>query len=106
MIVADIIKKALLAGLGAQEKARELVDELVKKGELSQNDAASMVKEWTSKAEETRKEMDQRMKDAIAATLEKLNIPSRDDIANLEKKVQALSARLAKFESGEGKTQG
>jgi hypothetical protein len=30
MTVADIIKRAMLAGLGAQERAKEFVDELVK----------------------------------------------------------------------------
>jgi polyhydroxyalkanoate synthesis regulator phasin len=103
MTVADIIKKAMLAGLGAQERAKEFVDELVKKGELSQSDGASLVKEWTSKAEESRKDIDQKIKDTIAAALEKLNIPTRDDLTGLEKKLQGLSARLAKLEGGNGK---
>lgn len=103
MTVADIIKKAMLAGLGAQERAKEFVDELVKKGELSQSDGASLVKEWTSKAEESRKDFDQKIKDTITAAFEKMNITTRDDLAGLEKKVQALSARLAKLEGGDGK---
>ncbi len=103
MTVAEIIKRAMLAGLGAQEKAREFVDELVKAGELSKSDASSLVKEWVSKAEDSRREFDNRIKDAIAASLEKFNIPSREDIEKLEKKIQNLSARLAKLESTEGK---
>ena len=103
MTVADIIKKAMLAGLGAQERAKEFVDELVKKGELSQSDGANLVKEWTSKAEESRKDFDQKVKDTIATAFEKMNIPTRDDLAGLEKKVQALSARIAKLEGGDGK---
>jgi polyhydroxyalkanoate synthesis regulator phasin len=103
MTVADIIKKAMLAGLGAQERAKEFVDELVKKGELSQSDGASLVKEWTSKAEESRKDFDQKVKDTIAAAFEKMNIPTRDDLAGLEKKIQGISARLAKLEGGDGK---
>lgn len=103
MTVAEIIKKAMLAGLGAQEKAKEFVDELVKAGELSKSDASSLVKEWVSKAEDSRKEFDSKMKDAIAATLEKLNIPTRDDIEKMEKKLQNISARLTKIETTEGK---
>jgi polyhydroxyalkanoate synthesis regulator phasin len=103
MTVAEVIKKAMLAGLGAQEKAREFVDELVKAGELSKNEGATLVKEWVSKAEESTKDMDHKVKDAIAAAFEKLNIPTRDDLANLEKKVQGLSARLSKIEGGDGK---
>ncbi len=103
MTVADIIKKAMLAGLGAQEKAREFVEDLVKTGELSKGEASSLVKEWASKAEDSKKELDRKIKDALGATLEKLNIPSRDDMEKLEKKVQNLTARIAKLEGGEGK---
>jgi len=103
MTVADVIKKAMLAGLGAQEKAKEFIDELVKAGELSKNEGATLVKEWVSKAEESTKDMDHKLKDAISATFEKLNIPTRDDMASLEKKIQGLSARLSKLEGGDGK---
>jgi polyhydroxyalkanoate synthesis regulator phasin len=99
MTVADIIKRAMLAGLGAQEKAREFVDELVKAGELSKGEASSLVKEWVSKAEESRKDMDGRVKDVLMNTLEKLNIPTNDDIEKLEKKVLNLQARIAKLEA-------
>src|SRR5512142_530115 len=104
MTVAEVIKKAMLAGLGAQEKAKEFVDELVKAGELSKSDASSLVKEWVSKAEDSRKEFDSKIKDAMAASLEKLNIPTRDDIEKMEKKLQNISARLAKLENAEGKS--
>jgi polyhydroxyalkanoate synthesis regulator phasin len=99
MNVADVIKRAMLAGLGAQEKARELVDELVKAGELSKNEAATLVKEWASKAEESTKDLDLKVKDTIAGAFEKLNIPTRDDLEKLDKKVQGISERLAKLES-------
>ena len=100
MIIADIIKKAMLVGLGAQEKAKEFVEELVKAGELSKSEASTLVKEWTSKAEESSKEFDKRVKETVANILEKLNIPNREDMEKLEKKVQALNARLKKLEGG------
>ena len=100
MVIAEIIKKAMLVGLGAQEKAKEFVEELVKAGELSKSEASTLVKEWTSKAEESTKEFDKRVKDTVGTVLEKLNIPSRDDMERLEKKVQTLNARLKKLEGG------
>jgi len=103
MMVSELIKKAMLVGLGAQEKAKEFIDELVKAGELSKSEGATLVKEWVNKAEESTKDMDHKVKDAIGAAFEKLNIPTRDDLASLEKKVQSLSARLAKLEGGDGK---
>ena len=102
MTVSEIIKKAMLAGLGAQEKAKEFIDELVKAGELSKTEAASLVKEWVGKAEESTRNLDTKVKDAIANAFEKLNIPSRDAIEKLEKKVQNLSAKIDKLEGGKG----
>jgi polyhydroxyalkanoate synthesis regulator phasin len=93
MTVTEIIKKAMLAGLGAQERAKEFVAELVKAGELSKTEGATLVKEWVSKAEEGTKDMDHRIKDTINAAFEKLNIPSRDDLEKLDKKIQGISAR-------------
>jgi poly(hydroxyalkanoate) granule-associated protein len=100
MIISEVIKKAMLAGLGAQEKAKEFVDELVKAGELSKSEAANVVKEWSTKAEQSTKDMDMRIKDAVSGVLEKLNIPSKEDIEKLEKKVQSLNSRLKKLEGG------
>lgn len=98
MTVSDIIKKAMLAGLGAQEKAKEFIDELVKAGELSKSEAASLVKEWASKAEESTKDIDKKIKDAIGGAFDKLNIPSKDDFEKMEKKLQNISSRLRKLE--------
>jgi polyhydroxyalkanoate synthesis regulator phasin len=100
MLIGEVIKKAMLVGLGAQEKAKEFVEELVKAGELSKSEASSLVKEWSAKAEESTKEFDKRVKETVANVLEKLNIPTREDMEKLEKKVQALNARLKKIEGG------
>ncbi len=100
MIITEIIKKAMLVGLGAQEKAKEFIEELVKAGELSKSEASTLVKEWTSKAEESTREFDKRVKETVANILEKLNIPNREDMEKLEKKVQALNTRLKKLEGG------
>ena len=102
MTAAEILKKFMLAGLGAQEKAKEFIDELVKAGELSKSEASTLVKEWASKAEESTKDLDKKIKDAIGGAFEKLNIPSRDDFENLEKKIQNMSARIKKLEGGGG----
>ncbi len=100
MLIGEVIKKAMLVGLGAQEKAKEFVEELVKAGELSKSEASTLVKEWSAKAEESTKEFDKRVKETVANVLEKLNIPTREDMEKLEKKVQALNSRLKKLEGG------
>lgn len=100
MTISEILKRTMLAGLGAQEKVKEFIDELVKAGELSKSEAASLVKEWAAKAEESTKDIDRRIKDAISSAFERLNIPTRDELEKIEKKLQTISARLRKLEGG------
>ena len=49
MTLNEIIHKALMAGLGVPEKMKEMVDDLVKKGELSESQGAKLVKEWSER---------------------------------------------------------
>ena len=98
----DIVRKALLAGLGAQEKAKELVEDLVKKGELNQSDGAKLIKEVMEKAEKGTEEIDKKVGAIVQKTLEKLNLPNRKDIEALEKNVQELTNRIKKLEETKG----
>ncbi len=98
MSIFDVVRKALLAGIGVQEKVKELVDELIKKGELSEAEGAKLVKEWTEKAEKSTEGLRQTITELINSTLERLKLPSREEIERLEKKVDMLSERLKRLE--------
>lgn len=99
MTMFDLVKNMLLAGLGAQEKIKESIDELVKKGELSESQGAKVIKEWTEKADRSTSEIRGDISEIIPKTLEKMNIPTKEDIENLEKKIQSLSARIELLET-------
>lgn len=98
MSINEILHKALMAGIGLPEKLKELVDELVNKGELSKSEGARLVKEYSDKIGKTGEELNKGMADLIDSTLEKMNIPTRDEVDKLSKKVTALSSRLKKLE--------
>jgi polyhydroxyalkanoate synthesis regulator phasin len=98
----DTIRKALLAGVGVQEKLREVVDDLVKKGDLSQSQASKVIKEWTETAEKSTSEISKSLNDTLAKALERMNLPTKQDMDKLGRKVQTLSARVKRLE---GKTE-
>lgn len=98
MTVFDAVRKALLAGFGVQEKVKEFIDELVKKGELSESQGAKVVKEWTEKAGKSSEQLSKSLSDLVSKTLGKMNLPSKDDIEKLNKKIQSLSARVKRLE--------
>jgi polyhydroxyalkanoate synthesis regulator phasin len=96
--INEVIHKTLMAGLGVPEKIGEIIDELVKKGELSESQGARLVKECTAKAGKTGDEVNKAFSEFIAKILDKMNIPTRDDFEKLNRKVTALSARIKKLE--------
>src|SRR4030067_3089879 len=93
-----VVGKALLAVLGAQERAKEFVEELVKKGELSQSDAAKLMSEMMAKAEKSGEEIDKKVGEIVEKTLDKLNMPGKRDVERLETIIQELSNRLKNLE--------
>ena len=98
MTVFDVVRKSIMFGFGVQEKVMEFVDELVKKGELSESDGAKLVKEWSDKADKSTSDLNKSISELVSKTLEKMNMPTKDDIEKLNKKVQSLSARVKKIE--------
>lgn len=98
MSVFDIIRSAMLAGLGIQEKVKEFVDELVKKGELSESQGAKIVKEWSEKAEKNTEDISKNLNEVITKALDKVRLSTKEDLEVLSAKVAELAARLEKVE--------
>ncbi len=98
MTINEIIHKALMVGIGVPEKISELVDELVKKGELSESQGAKLIKEYSAKASKSGEDISKSVTDIINKALEKMNIPTRDEVEKLSRKLTALSARIKKLE--------
>lgn len=98
MTFFETVRNALLAGFGMQQKVKEFIDELVKKGELSESQGAKLIKEWSEKAEKGTGQFTKNFSEILTKTLEKMNLPTKGDIEKLNKKIQALSNRVKKLE--------
>ncbi|MBI4684827.1 MAG: phasin family protein [Nitrospirae bacterium] len=108
MTLFEAVRNALLAGFGMQQKVNEFIDDLVKKGELSESQGVKLIKEWTEKAEKGTDHFTKNFSEIFTKTMEKMNLPTRDDIEKLNKKVQNLSGRVKKLEGvkEEGQAEG
>lgn len=98
MTMNEMMHKILMAGLGVPEKINEVIDELVKKGELSESQGAKLVKECSEKVSSTGEEINRTVSDLTEKALEKMNIPTRDEIDKLNKKITTLAAKIKKIE--------
>ena len=98
MALVDIIRNAMLAGFGMQEKVREFVDDLVKKGELNESQGAKLAKEWADKAEKNTEDITNSLNDLFKKTIDKMKLPSKEDMDKLTEQVNIISERIKKLE--------
>ncbi len=98
MTVFDLIRNTLMAGFGVQERIREFIDDLVKKGELSESQGAKLVKEWVDLADRSKTELSKTVSELMAKGLETMQVATRADVEGIETKLQELSSRLKKLE--------
>lgn len=94
----DVIRNAMLAGFGMQEKVKDFIDDLVKKGELSESQGAKLVKEWSEKFEKNTEEVSKNISDSVSKALEKMKLSTKEDIAKLNEKIDLLASRITKVE--------
>lgn len=90
----DLINKGLAFGLGlavvSKEQIEKLVDELVKKGEVSSAESKEMIRDLFEKGEAEKKEMNIRIHEQLEKLLKELNIPTKADLERLEQRIQDL----------------
>jgi polyhydroxyalkanoate synthesis regulator phasin len=101
MTIFNLIRNAMLAGFGMQEMVKDFLDNLVKKGELSESQGVKLLKEWTEEAGKTSDQLSKNISEIMTKTLRKMNLPTKDDIEKLNKEIRSLSNRLKKLEGTE-----
>ncbi|MCK4297560.1 MAG: polyhydroxyalkanoate synthesis regulator [Candidatus Marinimicrobia bacterium] len=99
----DIVKKTLLLGLGVasltKEKAEEIVNELVKHGEVAYKDRPKVINELLQKSEEEKKKFVSKISETVKTVVNEMGLPSRDDIDELKKKINGLEKSIRKKKS-------
>jgi polyhydroxyalkanoate synthesis regulator phasin len=96
----SVLKRMMLMGVGAasltREKAEEMVEELVKRGEVAAGDKAKAIDELQQKAQaaagDVKKLVDERV-DAVAKKFKWI-----EDIGKIQAEVERINARLDQME--------
>ncbi len=90
----DFMKKTYLAGLGLAtltgEKIEEIVEELVKKGEVAETDRKKLVEELMAKGREQREQLTESVKDTVQKVVYELKVPRRDQYEELLARIEKL----------------
>ncbi len=96
----DLLKKALSLGLGAllvsKDKIEDVVNELVKKGELGQEEGKNLVNELVEKGEASMNELEVKIEKIVKNVTEKLNLPTRKELNEIKSEIEQLKEKLNK----------
>ena len=94
----ELIRKGLLTGLGlaaiTKDKIEEFVNEAVQRGEVSEKEGRELIDRLLKKSEEARHDLEHKVGDLVRATLEKMNIPAREELERLERRVTELERQM------------
>ncbi len=101
----DILQKAWYFGLGVfdftREKVEPLVDEMVRRGEISQQESPEAVKELLGRAQEAQAAVVDKVKELVNKALAEARPAKAADLEALEKRVAALEEEVRKLK-GDG----
>jgi polyhydroxyalkanoate synthesis regulator phasin len=105
-----LLRKAALAGLGIvtlkEEKAKEIIADLVEQGELSREEGAKLIKELRERMEKNRSELEKRIGTIIKRAVERMNLASREELRQLAEEQRQLLARIERLEKQRGEEVG
>jgi polyhydroxyalkanoate synthesis regulator phasin len=94
----DLIKKTMLTGIGIAMKTKdeleELVKEIVKKGEMSENEGKSFLDDLKNKSEKAQKEFEEKIESKFKDLLKNADIATRDEVNDLKNEIQELRKTL------------
>ena len=93
----ETIDKLVLAGLGAlsmtRERAEQIFDEYVRRGEAEKASRSGFVKELLQTADKTRKDLEEMITERVRDAVGKMDLACREDIERLENKLDQLLGR-------------
>lgn len=95
----DLIKKAVLTGVGVasltSEKIENLSKEFITKGKMSEQEGEKFVEEMLGRAEESRDALKKQTEKMVSNAIEKMQLVRAKDIADLKAEIEKLRAEVS-----------
>jgi len=94
----ELLEKMLYAGVGAvavtEQKARELVNELEKKGHVTKEEGTKLVNELVEKGKKASEDIKKTVDDEVKRVMDKIHFAKKEEVDALAREVRELSAKL------------
>jgi polyhydroxyalkanoate synthesis regulator phasin len=108
--VRDLIERTFLIGVGAaaftKDRVQELVDEFVRRGELSGDEGRDMIDKVVARSRDQARSAVKRADSSLQGALRDFGITTRRDLEDLEMRIKQLEHRMALLEGTPGSDAG
>jgi len=95
----DYLKKGILTGVGLALRSKNEIEDLAKefaeKSKMNQDEAREFLIECQQKYEDAKTGFDKKIEASLEKILLKLDLPSREDIKELNKRIDDLTKKLS-----------
>jgi polyhydroxyalkanoate synthesis regulator phasin len=93
--LVELLRKVMLAGIGAaslaQEEAETFIQKMIEKGELAEKEGRILMKDLREKR---RQRTEEHLENRISSVVERLKIPTKSDLDKLSEKISELSKKV------------
>ena len=100
----DLMKKALLTGVGLALKSKDEVEDLAKEFEsrleMSEKDGRKFLKEFQDKYDEAQEKLEKRVEKAVRDFMKKADLVTADELKALKKEVRELKKAISQESKG------
>ena len=94
----DLIKKAVLTGMGVASLTKEKIDEfsreLIDKGKLSEQEGEKFILEMRKRAEESKEALVNQTDKVVEATLKRMQLVRASDLEKLQSEIAGLRKEI------------
>ena len=98
----DLIKKAVLTGVGVasltKEKIEDLGKDLIVKGKMTEQEGEKLIEEMLSRAEESRQSMKSQTESLVQNTIAKMQLARIEDIELLKAEIERLREEISSMQ--------
>lgn len=105
--MAGLLERSLLVGLGVmtltRDKIKQAVDRMVEEGEVKADEASDLVDKLVARGEEEREQLRKLLRDELEKYNVGVPVASRQDVEELNHKIDKLAAQVEKLAKTEKK---
>lgn len=98
--LVDLMKKAMLTGIGLALKTKDEVEEYLKdvdeKFNLSEKDGRQFIEDFQKRYDEAQEKLEARVEKAVREVMKKADVVTMDELKALKKEIRELKKALVK----------